>query len=250
MTILLELGHSRAKLGETVDYGQVAEIASISIEEESALSESLSALHATAGGKALLALNGSGNEALQRLVEDAYGEVVWAGREMAGRGIQSHYTTPKVFGIDRLFALQGARRRTDTSVIVVDAGTAVTVDGLTPNGEHCGGWIVPGYRLQLAAMGFLSGVPAADEEHETPTPNQTRNTGTAEAVLAGIWRELAGGVDAMCAQLIGLELGESTHVYFTGGDGGTLMEWSGTRPASNVPTLVLEGLSACGQLTP
>ena len=73
----------------------------------------------------------------------------------AEQGLRLHYERPETFGVDRLLALRAARARAGGACLVVDAGTAVTVDGLTADGVHCGGWIAPGYRRQRAGLAAL-----------------------------------------------------------------------------------------------
>ncbi len=46
-------------------------------------------------------------------------------------------------GVDRALNLIGARRRTEEDLIVVDAGTATTIDYLDKNNVHHGGTILP-----------------------------------------------------------------------------------------------------------
>ena len=49
-------------------------------------------------------------------------------------------------GIDRLLNVLAAYRRTKTATIVIDFGTAITVDVVSKKGEFLGGLILPGIR--------------------------------------------------------------------------------------------------------
>ncbi|MCT7979217.1 pantothenate kinase [Laspinema olomoucense] len=55
-------------------------------------------------------------------------------------------------GIDRALALVGAARQWGWPVLVVDAGTALTLTGADPEGRLVGGAILPGFGLQLQSL--------------------------------------------------------------------------------------------------
>lgn len=59
-------------------------------------------------------------------------------------GVTAAYAEPHRLGVDRLLALIGARRRHAGACVVVDAGSALTVDALDAAGAHLGGVIMPG----------------------------------------------------------------------------------------------------------
>lgn len=68
-------------------------------------------------------------------------------------GITNCYAEPHLLGVDRWLALLGARQLfTNQSVMIVDAGTALTVDWLDKGGKHQGGWIMPGLQLQQQSV--------------------------------------------------------------------------------------------------
>ena len=240
MTLLLDVGHTRAKFGEERD-GQVSRLGVFSIDEMEPL---YAALRERRGqGEVLHAastLQGGAGAAMQKGVEEAWGQAVaWIDPESARGDIGLHYAKPETFGVDRLLAMRAARQRTRSACIVVDAGSAVTVDGLTEDNRHCGGWIVPGYSRQKGALEMLP-----EFEVVPPVaPESTVNTGTAEAVESGVWRLLSGGIDAICARLREEVLGESTEVFITGGDAEQLQIWCRTKMVI-VSDLVLEGLAA------
>lgn len=56
-------------------------------------------------------------------------------------------------GIDRWLALiAGMKLYPNKACIVVDAGTATTIDVLNSHGEHLGGWILPGLDLMTSSL--------------------------------------------------------------------------------------------------
>jgi len=86
--------------------------------------------------------------------------------EAAKNGVRSSYAVPQTLGVDRWLAMLGAKASFPTSeLLVVDAGTALTVDHLSLSGDHLGGWIVPGIRLQQKAVtSYTARVFNRDEE--------------------------------------------------------------------------------------
>lgn len=66
-------------------------------------------------------------------------------------GVTAGYDNPELLGVDRWLAVLAASRYGREGFIVVDAGSAVTVD-LVCNGQHRGGYIVPGLRLMNRAL--------------------------------------------------------------------------------------------------
>lgn len=243
MSLLLDLGHTRAKLGEEQD-GQIFRLGVAPIS-------SIGRLHMTLRERqdheetlyAVSTMQGEAGDQLRTGIEEAWGgPVSWADPEAVRGDINLHYAEPETFGADRLLAMRAARQRTHSSLIVVDAGSAIAVDGLTEDNEHCGGWIVPGYLRQKDGLSML---PAA--AHAPPVnPRSTAHAGTAEAVESGVWKLLSGGIDSMCARLSEDVLGGHALVMLTGGDAEKLQVWCHT-PMIATPDLVLEGLAICAR---
>ena len=104
--------------------------------------------------------------------------------------------------------------------VVVDCGTAVTVNLVTADGRFLGGAIAPGARTM--ARGLRDAAPAlplADVEVDLDLPA----TDPAAAVAAGVQLGFVGAVERLCAELVGAAgLAAPTHVA-TGGLAGVLL---------------------------
>ncbi len=243
MTLLLDLGHTRAKLGEERE-GQIFRLGVTPISGISRVHQMLrerqdheETLHAVS------TMQGDAGDELRAGVEEAWGgPVSWADPEKVRGEISLHYAQPETFGADRLLAMRAARHRTHSALIIVDAGSAIAVDGLTEENEHCGGWIVPGYLRQRDGLAMLYAAIHAPAVN----PRSTAHTGTDEAVESGIWKLLSGGIDSMCSRLREDVLGGHALVMLTGGDAEKLQVWCHT-PMIAAPDLVLEGLALCAQ---
>ena len=68
------------------------------------------------------------------------------------KGMRTLYQDPSKLGADRWAALIGARALSSVNTLVVNAGTATTIDLLGSNGLHYGGWILPGLSLMQESL--------------------------------------------------------------------------------------------------
>jgi len=67
-------------------------------------------------------------------------------------GLKYRYRKPATLGADRIAAVAGALARYKSNVIVIDAGTATTIDVATRNGDYLGGIICPGLHMLSECM--------------------------------------------------------------------------------------------------
>jgi type III pantothenate kinase len=64
-------------------------------------------------------------------------------------GVTNGYSDPARLGADRWMALLAAAMMVETDCIVIDAGSAITVDLLRADGQHLGGAILPGFNTSI-----------------------------------------------------------------------------------------------------
>ena len=169
---------------------------------------------------------------LDRWARDALGIVPEYARATACiAGVTSGYREPEKLGVDRWLALLAAWHELGRACVVVDAGTAVTVDVLDGSGTHQGGYIVPGLTLMLDAL--LSGTSGV-RLSAGPVASLAAGTCTSDAVLHGC--------TAMTVALIERARGGSElPLVLTGGDAELLAPWLAA-PSLLRPELVLDGL--------
>lgn len=135
-----------------------------------------------------------------------------ASRAVAG-GLRNGYREPERLGVDRWLAMLGARQLGSGAFLVVDAGTAMTLDAVDAAGRHLGGYIVPGLRLQCRALD--SGTARVGFSAHEPATGWGRDT--AEAVANGVLLGLAALVDRAMIELR-LGVGDTCRLVLTGGD--------------------------------
>ncbi len=155
-------------------------------------------------------------------------------------GVRLGYDDPDTLGVDRAVGLVAAWARWGRACILVDCGTAVTVDALDHRGRHRGGVILPGIRAMLTALGTRTrGVNVRVAAEPACPPVLARDT--RGAVEAGACRAVVAGVEAVVAEMRET-LGGAAAVMVCGGDAHWLARH--TRLAvQTVPDLVLEGLA-------
>ena len=145
---------------------------------------------------------------------------------------------PETVGPDRLANAVAACAEFTPPCVIVDAGTAITVDAVSGDRAFLGGAILPGLRLCGRALAEGTALlPEPDLAIEPPVIGAT----TAEAMASGVLRGLAGAVDRLVHDMT-RELGGTARVLATGGDAARLAERCGTRPTLR-PHLALTGLA-------
>lgn len=71
----------------------------------------------------------------------------------AKTGLKIRYRNPLELGADRVAAaIAGARLYPESNLVILDFGTATTIDAVTTEREHLGGIILPGIRIQMEAL--------------------------------------------------------------------------------------------------
>lgn len=105
-------------------------------------------------------------------------------------GVFVAYQEASQLGIDRFLALLGAYKQYGRACIVIDAGTAITIDALDGHGQHLGGVIFPGWRqmkwcLQDAADRVLIDVEGVIDLFSKNTSDGV-NTGCYYAAVCGV----------------------------------------------------------------
>ena len=128
-------------------------------------------------------------------------------------GISVLYDNPRDVGADRIVNAVAAFERYRAGVIVVDFGTATTLDCVSPNSEYLGGVIVPGVEVSLAA---LLGRAAKLGPVELVAPPSVVGRNTPHAIQSGIVYGYACLVDGLVAR-IKAELSFECSVLATGG---------------------------------
>ncbi len=155
-------------------------------------------------------------------------------------GIRLGYDDPHTLGVDRAVGLVGAWARVGGPCILVDCGTAVTIDALDAQGRHPGGVILPGPETMRAGLGIAThGARGVWEGALGRVPVFGRDTDA--AVRAGVYRAVVAGIEAVVDEMRAA-LGSAVTLLASGGDAAWLARQSRLK-MQVVPELVLEGLA-------
>ncbi len=128
--------------------------------------------------------------------------------------IKVDYATPETLGYDRVAAAIGAaEHKPNSNLLVIDAGTALTLDILTAKGEYKGGNISPGVKMRFLALNkFTNKLPLVDTHGDIPLVGYDTQTAIRSGVVNGIIAEIDGYISENL-----IKYGDLT-VFMTGGD--------------------------------
>ena len=148
---------------------------------------------------------------------------------------------PSNLGIDRALASWSAYKKQslltskDLDLIVIDAGTILSITKITKKGEFCGGQLISGLRLQLSSM--ANGAFNLETPIVKTIPKDTFQYETNEAMIRGSINGLIGLI---------LQIYEETKlpIWMCGGDAPVLLNELKHRDIdiTHYPNLVLEGM--------
>ena len=149
------------------------------------------------------------------------------------KGVLCGYAEFQNLGVDRWVAVLGAHRKYQTNILVIDCGTATTIDYVTASGQHEGGWILPGITTMRESLlqntdRIFDEVIQPEAEFGKNTPNALRN-GCAMATVGAIHQAIQ-------------HIPDGSKIIFTGGDG-ALMQSLCQFESDLMMDLVFEGLS-------
>lgn len=155
-----------------------------------------------------------------------------------GRRLICGYPQPGHLGVDRWLGLRGALAELAPPVLVVSAGTALTLDAVDADCRHLGGLILAG--MAEIQSGLLARAPHLVQGSRCPDASEFWARDTAPAVGMAPWQAAAGLVER-AARRLQRELGSAPAVVLSGGDAEALLPLLDL-PARVEPQLVLKGL--------
>lgn len=185
--------------------------------------------------------------------------IYWINATTQACGISNQYAKAETLGADRWAALVAAWHLKNAPCVVVNAGTAVTIDALSVDQNNIknqaifiGGLILPGLNLMQQSLGLATAqLPKFDAE--TPlTENLTTDIfakNTADAIYSGALHAITGAITLM-AHTLHYQCKQLPFIVLSGGNAPViyqqLIKQSLTVPMAQqviiVDNLVLQGL--------
>ncbi len=249
--IAVDVGNSRAKWGR-FENGQLRETASLPLGDLAAADAQFATWNINS---ALVTPHSSLSWAIASVNPDGSRPIVdW----IKARGFQSavelddpsllplcvELERPAAVGIDRLLdaVAVNARRPAGRAAVIVDAGSAITVDAVSAGGAFVGGTIAAGLSLSARALHeFTYWLPLLDVRSAPAAVGKS----TPDAMQSGLFWGTVGAVKELVAR-VAASLGGDPVVYVTGGDGERLAPHL-NRPVELVADLTLHGICLAAQ---
>lgn len=176
------------------------------------------------------------NHALLTFLTKAYSCTLHFAHACQTLGDYKSLYAPQQLGVDRFLAGVAAYRQIAATTIVVDYGTALTIDAIDNDGCHRGGLIMPGANMLQRALADRVGLPAVQLTNR-PTYFAVDTNG---AIDGGCSLMLSAAVQA-AIRAMQKELDGHVTVVLTGGDA-ALLHWPDDWTVHSSPHLVLDGL--------
>ncbi len=179
--------------------------------------------------KALVLIGG----ALKRIFNK---DIILVGRDVDA-GVKNLYDNPEQVGQDRLVNAKAAYSIYGGPVIIVDFGTAITIDVVSQKGEYLGGIIAPGVEISLKALVERA---ALLPEIELEQPKAILGKETRESMRGGIFYGFSSLCDGLVRRLKKVTFMDAT-VIATGGHSKLIGPYCETIEKID-PDLTLKGL--------
>lgn len=148
------------------------------------------------------------------------------------------YNTPQTLGIDRFLVCLAACSISSNDVIVIDTGSACTIDLMTSDLVYHGGVIMPGVDLYRESMKvMLPELPATDKELPANWPGKSTDECIRWGVYGAFLLALRSFVEKFTKEL------DACDLYVTGGGAGYIMDHLGEElNLKQRPDLIFEGM--------
>ncbi len=130
-------------------------------------------------------------------------------------GIKVAYSNYQQLGVDRWLALLGAANTfPEQNCLIIDLGTATTIDLLRNDGQHLGGWIFPGiHTMQQSLLTNTANIQINSEQQASLLFADN----TSDNVINGCLAATMGAIETAIKQAL-LLVDELDHVILTGGN--------------------------------
>jgi type III pantothenate kinase len=154
-------------------------------------------------------------------------------------GLRIKYLNPQEVGADRIVNAVAAKNLyPNKNILVVDFGTATTLDAISKNGDYLGGAILGGAKLMVSA---LESKTARLPSVEIKKPKQACGVTTVESIQSGLYWSTFGGVKELIHQITKEKFSDEPPVVIGTGGLGQLFRDANLFEVYT-PDLVLKGL--------
>lgn len=153
-------------------------------------------------------------------------------------GVISAYPQAQRLGVDRWLALLGGFSVSKSDTMIIDAGSAITVDLLKKGGQHMGGAILPGFNTSLER--FKDMLQVADFSHPDIDANELPGCSTESCIHINYGDNVNIYLGALIDRWFAL-LADDAILIVSGGDAG-FVETNAEHATLYIPDLVFRGM--------
>ena len=242
---VLNVGNSRLAVG-AFTAGELGDVTRVPLDDGGTWADAIAKAWRTIEGRenaTIVAasvnpkLDGAIAAAVERVADR---RVVWVGKDL-DLPVKVLTDEPDKTGVDRVLNVAAAHEQVEGEVVVVDAGTAITVDACNDAGDFLGGAIAPGVRMQLDALHERTASLPLIPGERFAAPTEPFGQNTEQAILHGVYHGVRGMVKELLENYA-TELGAWPEMIATGGDAAKL--FTGWELAHAVaPDLTLYGIA-------
>ncbi len=155
--------------------------------------------------------------------------IQWTTAQLHACGVSNRYDQAETLGTDRWAALIAAWHIKQAPCVVVNAGTAVTIDALSVKSlsndgdgqaEFIGGLILPGLNLMQQSLGLATAqLPKLDLVQNSTTQTQANifAKNTTDAIYAGALHAISGTIMLMAREL-NVQCKQAPFIVISGGN--------------------------------
>jgi type III pantothenate kinase len=241
--LVADVGNTRIKWGQCAD-GRVQRMCSLPPDDPDAWEAQARAWDLVARNAVVAGVNPACQDHLLDWLLEFYGSRFRFIPTRHAIPVEVSVEFPDKVGLDRLFnaVAVNLRRRAGQPAVIVDAGSAVTVDYLDHEGTFRGGAILPGLRLMAQALhSYTALLPMVEVQRRLRAPE----TSTERAVALGVFHAVLGGIELLIRDLHA-QAQQPLPIFFAGGDAEVFaphLPW----PVSVWPEMTLEGIRISGE---
>lgn len=190
---------------------------------------------------------------LESILTNHHLPITWVSASRETCNVRNGYMKAETLGTDRWTALIAAWHIQQAPCVVVNAGTAVTIDALSidgknhQQGEFLGGMILPGISLMLTSLGQNTAqLPKPDSEHalDANIYLDIFAKSTTQAINAGVLNAISGAI-AQMSKALATTCGQNPYIILSGGDAPVIQSClinAVKNPSVIIDHLVLKGL--------
>lgn len=228
--LVADVGNTRTKIGIFRETDLIAEYASPDENVLFSIIKEHNILHS------IVSYTGEADLKLEKILES--NTIFFKLTDTTKIPFTNHYKTPKTLGKDRIAAIAGAISIfPNKDILVLDAGTCLTIDFVNKANEYKGGAISPGYEMRLQAMhSFTHALPLVKTELNA----ELIGTDTETCMLSGAFNGMLNEINEWINRYE--ELYPSLQTVICGGNASIFGKHI-KKPIFAAPQLVLTGLN-------